>query len=104
MRRYAASLAALSDDDGDGGRSRERGIAWGTEVGQAVLAWRATDGFNGTYPAFNGGQRLASGGRHRGWCRPAHLRDHERAGLGLHLDVRSRERRLSFSLSCRAGL
>lgn len=52
---YSASLAALSDDDGDGGQSRERGIAWGTEVAQAVLAWRATDGFNGTYPAFAGG-------------------------------------------------
>lgn len=52
---YAASLAALSDDDGDGGQSRERGIAWGTEVAQAVLAWRASDGFNGAYPAFAGG-------------------------------------------------
>src|SRR4051794_31257364 len=52
---YSASLAALSDDDEDGGRSRERGIAWGAEVAQAVLAWRATDGFNGTYPAFAGG-------------------------------------------------
>ena len=52
---YAASLAALSDDGGDGGQSRERGIAWGTEVAHAVLAWRATDGFNGTYPAFTGG-------------------------------------------------
>jgi len=52
---YAASLAALSDDGGDGGQSRERGIAWGTEVAHAVLAWRATDGFNGTYPAFSGG-------------------------------------------------
>ena len=52
---YQASLEALSDDDGDGGRSRERGIAWGTEVAQAVLAWRAADGFNGTYPAFTGG-------------------------------------------------
>ena len=52
---YAASLAALSDDGGDGGRSRERGIAWGTEVAQAVLAWRATDGFAGSYPAYTGG-------------------------------------------------
>ena len=53
---YDASLAALSDD-GDGGQSRERGIAWGTEVAHAVLAWRATDGFSRTppYPAFNGG-------------------------------------------------
>jgi hypothetical protein len=52
---YAASLAALADDDGDGGQSRERGIAWGTEVAQVVLAWRATDGFSASYPAFNGG-------------------------------------------------
>jgi hypothetical protein len=53
---YAASLAALSDDCEEGrGVARglrrsctervERGIAWGTEVAQAVLAWRATDGF-----------------------------------------------------------
>ena len=52
---YAASLAALSDDDEDGGQSRERGIAWGTEVAQAVLAWRATDGFSASYPPFTGG-------------------------------------------------
>ena len=52
---YEESLAALSDDDGDGGQSRERGIAWGTEVGQRVLAWRATDGFSASYPAFTGG-------------------------------------------------
>ena len=52
---YIASLAALSDDDGSGGQSRELGIAWGTEVAQAVLAWRASDGFSATYPAFTGG-------------------------------------------------
>ena len=52
---YAASLAALSDDGGDGGRSRERGIAWGTAVAQSVLAWRAADGFNASYPSFTGG-------------------------------------------------
>jgi len=52
---YQASLAALSDDDEDGGESRERGIEWGTYVAQAVLAWRATDGFTSTYPPFNGG-------------------------------------------------
>ena len=52
---YVASLEALSDDAGDGGESRERGIAWGVEVANAVLAWRANDGFNATYPAFNGG-------------------------------------------------
>jgi hypothetical protein len=53
--RYAASLAALSDDGEDGGQARERGIAWGIRVAQAVLAWRATDGFGGTYPSFTGG-------------------------------------------------
>jgi hypothetical protein len=52
---YEASLAALSDDDGDGGSSRQRGIDWGTEVAQAVLAWRATDGFNAAYATFSGG-------------------------------------------------
>ena len=48
---YMASLAALSDDS----ESRERGISWGTEVAQAVLAWRATDGFSASYPPFTGG-------------------------------------------------
>jgi hypothetical protein len=53
---YAASLAALGDHGrGDGGRSRERGIAWGTHVAQAVLAWRAADGFNASYAPFTGG-------------------------------------------------
>jgi hypothetical protein len=52
---YAASLAALSDDGGDGGQSRDRGIAWGTQVARAVLAWRATDGFSASYPPFAGG-------------------------------------------------
>jgi hypothetical protein len=55
---YAASLAALSDDAGDGGESRARGIAWGTEVAQAVLDWRAADGFSASYPPFTGGTAL----------------------------------------------
>ena len=51
-----ASLAALSDDGGDGGRLRKRGIAWGMEVAQAVLTWRATDGFSPPpSPPFTGG-------------------------------------------------
>ena len=60
---YAASLAALTDDcEHSHSRGRrpcapriERGVAWGTEVAQAVLAWRATDGFGASYPPFNGG-------------------------------------------------
>jgi hypothetical protein len=52
---YAASLAALSDDGEDGGESRQRGVDWGTDVGLAVLAWRATDGYTAAYPPFTGG-------------------------------------------------
>lgn len=62
---YAASVAALSGDCENGGHSPrrlasctrriERGLAWGTEVAQAVLAWRATDGFSASYPPFTGG-------------------------------------------------
>ena len=52
---YTASLAALSDDGGDGGKSRQRGIAWGTHVAESVLAWRANDGFGVSYPPFTGG-------------------------------------------------
>ncbi len=70
---YAASLAALAEDNEDCSASRDhsaawqsheranawqsrlRGIAWGKEVAQAVLARRETDGFGGTYVAFGGG-------------------------------------------------
>jgi hypothetical protein len=62
---YAASLAALSARCEDGSkslrrqsscaRSIERGVDWGIEVAQAVLAWRATDGFNVSYSPFTGG-------------------------------------------------
>lgn len=54
---YLASLAALSDD-GDGGKSRERGIEWGTQVANAVLTWRATDGFSTPVSAFSGGTAI----------------------------------------------
>ena len=53
---YAASLAALGG--GDGGRSRERGILWGEQVAQAVLGWRASDGFGASYPPFIGGTAI----------------------------------------------
>jgi hypothetical protein len=55
---YAASLAALSNGEGTGGRSLERGIAWGTQVAEEVLAWRADDGFTASYPAFIGGMAI----------------------------------------------
>ena len=62
---YAASLAALSEHCENGSQSGarrdscathiERGIAWGTGVAEAVLAWRATDGFTKSYVRFDGG-------------------------------------------------
>jgi hypothetical protein len=52
---YAASLAALSDDDEDGGQSRQRGIEWGTRVAEAVHGWRQHDGFSTPQPVFSGG-------------------------------------------------
>lgn len=36
----------------------ERGSAWGADVAQAVLAWRATDGFTVSYPPFTGGSAV----------------------------------------------
>lgn len=65
---YAASLAALSDDCDQSVQFRapqkscaariERGVAWGAEVAEAVLAWRANDGFSQTYPPFTGGNAV----------------------------------------------
>ena len=60
---YTASLEALSDACEHGGWRRqhscaariERGLAWGAEVAHAVLGWRATDGFLGSYSSFSGG-------------------------------------------------
>ena len=54
-QQYAASIAALSDDGGDGGQSRERGLEWGTHVADAIFAWRQNDGFTTPQPAFFGG-------------------------------------------------
>jgi hypothetical protein len=56
--RYAASLAALCDDGEDCGQACESGIEWGTWVAQAVLSWRATDGFSVSYPPFSGGTEV----------------------------------------------
>lgn len=64
---YADSLAALNATCEGRARGRkrhscsrkiERGLAWGTEVAQAVLAWRAGDGFGGTYEPFRGGEAV----------------------------------------------
>jgi hypothetical protein len=65
---YATSLAKLSDECEDRGHAPkhvakctsriERGIAFGTEVAQAVLVWRASDGFSASYPPFTGGSAV----------------------------------------------
>ena len=61
---YDASVAALIErcrnGDPSGRRPRcekriERGLEWGIDVANAVLGWRATDGFSASYPAFTGG-------------------------------------------------
>ena len=96
--RYAASLAALSDDDGDGGQSRERGIAWGTEVAHAVLAWRASDGFSRQLPCvhrWNRGRPMAPDA--------AGVRTDERAGVGVQLPCSCWSTTPSSSLHRREG-
>jgi hypothetical protein len=67
QRHYADAVAALSAHC-EGPRNprgresclkrTERGLAWGAEVAQAVLAWRANDGSGGSYPAFRGGEAV----------------------------------------------
>jgi hypothetical protein len=52
--QLAASLAQISHQDGEAGGSQAvaRGLAWGTSVANAILAWRSGDGINmslGTY-------------------------------------------------------
>jgi hypothetical protein len=56
--RYAASLASLCDEGEDAGQSCEVGVEWGARVAQAVLAWRANDGFSASQPAFTGGTEV----------------------------------------------
>src|SRR5262249_55437996 len=51
---YAASLATLGTAGG-GGAKLQRGLDYGVEVANAILAWRATDGFSTPVPAFRGG-------------------------------------------------
>jgi len=53
--QLAATLAQLSDDPSDPGRSVQRGLAWGTTVADDILAWRATDGFNAVLPPYVAG-------------------------------------------------
>lgn len=50
----AASLANLSDEDGNFGQSVLRGLAWGQHVANEIWAWRSTDGFTPDPPPYRG--------------------------------------------------
>jgi len=49
--KRSASLAAIHTSQ----RAKERGVAWGQTVADAMLAWRSTDGFTPFPPPFLGG-------------------------------------------------
>jgi hypothetical protein len=52
--QLAASLAQISHQEGEEGGSRAvaRGLAWGTSVANAILAWRTSDGLNAVLPNY----------------------------------------------------
>jgi len=49
--KRTASLAAIHSGD----KAKEKGIAWGQTVADAILAWRSTDGIAPPPPPFTGG-------------------------------------------------
>ncbi len=49
--QLAESLAGISGDEGNS-QSIERGLEWGKTVADAILAWRATDGFSTVLPMY----------------------------------------------------
>jgi hypothetical protein len=51
-QQLQATLAEISDDPSDPGQSVERGLGWGRTVAEAILAWRATDGFTAVPPPY----------------------------------------------------
>lgn len=51
----SSSLAAITDDGNfEDSQSIARGINWGQQVADEILAWRSTDGSNAVYPPFTG--------------------------------------------------
>jgi hypothetical protein len=46
------TLAEISDFPSDPGQSVERGLDWGRTVSNAILAWRAADGFSAFLPPY----------------------------------------------------
>jgi hypothetical protein len=49
-----ARTASLASTNGDGNKSITRGIEWGQEVAEDILAWRSTDGFDIQVPPYLG--------------------------------------------------
>ena len=49
---FASSIAAIAEDEQGGSQSIARGLAWGKTVADAIIAWRATDGFAATPPPY----------------------------------------------------
>jgi hypothetical protein len=51
--KRTASMAAIPD-----GESKNRGVAWGDYVANAILTWRSTDGFSPPPPPYFGGDAI----------------------------------------------
>ena len=54
-QQFAATLAQISHDPLDPGRSVLRGLDEGEAVANDILAWRTTDGINAVLPPYVGG-------------------------------------------------
>jgi len=50
--QLSATLAQLADDPSNPGPPVTRGLTWGTQVANEILAWRATDGFTSVLPPY----------------------------------------------------
>jgi len=51
-RQLQTTLAQISDNPADPGQSVLRGLDWGKTVANAILAWRANDGFTTVLPPY----------------------------------------------------
>jgi hypothetical protein len=49
---FATSVASIAEDEQGGSQSIARGLAWGKTVGDAIVTWRAADGFAATPPPY----------------------------------------------------
>lgn len=54
-RRTASLIAIVNTDAAENSQSIARGIEWGQTVANAIIAWRATDGFTPAPPPYVGG-------------------------------------------------